>query len=77
MSDDKVRLWRAFIDGWVYGEKPQVEDYPHAEEGVWRPRADDDAREERLKAAESAARVCREDAEANATRAERIERMFH
>lgn len=80
--------WALFLLGTEHGGDPGTFDRDSAEiraswdrvfEKAWiasplrRPRADDDAREERLKAAESQAKVCREDAEFNATRAERAE----
>lgn len=63
---------------WYDGEFLLTGTHRPFDDGRWepyiaRPRADDDAREERMKAAEAAARVCREDAEANATRAEKAD----
>ena len=63
MSPAGVSSWMAPTPG---HDKCNVEDAP-------RPVAQDEAREERLKAVEAAARVCREDAEINAARAEKAE----
>jgi hypothetical protein len=78
-ATNEVRLWR-YPNCGVWGglvlpedadRKP--DDVNYAVPYIARPVAQDDAREERLKAAESAARVCREDAEINAARAEKAE----